>query len=227
MPQANNRHYRHPTPIRSFVRRTGRMTAAQKRALTELWPRYGIDFAPELVDFEQVFGRSAPRVMEIGFGNGELLVEMAAAHPDQDFLGVEVHEPGIGHCLLAAERASITNLRVICHDAVEVLRQQIADASLDTVQLFFPDPWPKKRHHKRRIVQPDFLRLVARKLKPDGVLHMATDWEAYAEHIETLIEDSGVFSRLSAPPRPRPKTKFETRGEHLGHSIWEQVYRRH
>jgi tRNA (guanine-N7-)-methyltransferase len=227
MPPTNNRQDHRPTAVRSFVRRAGRMTAAQKRALTELWPRYGIDFAPELVDFEQVFGRSAPRVMEIGFGNGELLVEMAAAHPERDFLGVEVHAPGVGHCLLAAERASITNLRVICHDAVEVLHEQIADASLDTVQLFFPDPWPKKRHHKRRIVQPAFVRLVARKLKADGVLHMATDWELYAEHIETMIEHSGVFSRLSEPTRSRSKTKFETRGEHLGHSIWERVYRRH
>ncbi len=224
MSKAGNREYAHPPRVRSFVRRTGRMTAAQKRALTELWPQYGIDFAPALLDLDEVFARSAPRVMEIGFGNGELLAEMAAAHADQDFLGVEVHEPGVGHCLLAAERAGISNLRVICHDAVEVLREQIADASLDTVQLFFPDPWPKKRHHKRRIVQPEFVRLLARKLRAAGVLHIATDWEPYADHIEMTVGDSGLFRRLERPPRLRPKTRFEARGERLGHRIWEGVY---
>ena len=152
------------------------MTAAQKRALETLWPGFGIPGAPEMLDLDEVFGRVAPRTLEIGFGNGELLASMAAENPDADFIGVEVHEPGIGHCLLALQQQALSNVRLIAHDGVEVLQQRIPDGALSRLNLFFPDPWPKKRHHKRRIVQPPFVSLVARKLEPGGLFHVATDW---------------------------------------------------
>ena len=173
--------------IRSFVRRGGRITPSQQRALDELWPTFGIGFAESPLDPEMLFGRVAPLVLEIGFGNGETLVEQASTHPEQDFLGVEVHEPGVGHCLLKAHAAGVTNLRVIRHDAIEVLKYQLRPASLSRVNLYFPDPWPKKRHHKRRIVQPAFLDLVADRLQDGGALHIATDWGNYAEHIDEML----------------------------------------
>ena len=213
--------------IRSFVRRTGRMTPAQVRARKELWPQYGLDYAEERLDLDAVFDRSSHKILEIGYGNGESLVRAAEEHPDADFLGVEVHEPGVGHCLIQARDCAISNLRVIAHDAIEVLKQQIEDGSLTRVNLYFPDPWPKKRHHKRRIIQHGFLQLLARKLAMGGTLHIATDWQNYAEHIDEIIVESGLFQlderREHAGDRPLQRfgTRFETRGLKKGHRIWD------
>ncbi|MEQ8207157.1 MAG: tRNA (guanosine(46)-N7)-methyltransferase TrmB [Woeseia sp.] len=211
--------------VRSFVRRTGRMTTAQTRAMQELWPQFGIDYADQHLNCESVYGRNAPTVLEIGFGNGETLVEQAAGDPDRDYLGIEVHEPGVGHCLLHIEAAAISNLRLIAHDALEVLADQIADASLARINLYFADPWPKKRHHKRRIVNPDFLALCATRLDLGGSLHIATDWAGYAEHIDEQIAHAHPFEiverREHSGDRPleRPTTKFERRGLKRGHAI--------
>ncbi len=213
--------------VRSFVRRAGRLTPAQRRALDEYWPQFGIDYSVELLDFAGIFGRTAERVMEIGFGNGSLLVQRAAAHPEQDFLGVEVHEPGVGHCLLALQQAQLTNVRLLRHDAIEVLMHQIPDRSLSEVDLFFPDPWPKKRHHKRRIVQPAFVALIGRKLVAGGLFHAATDWQDYADHIETVMRQNSAFAPVENAAIDRPKTRFERRGEGLGHDIHERIYRYH
>ncbi|HEY5644149.1 MAG TPA: tRNA (guanosine(46)-N7)-methyltransferase TrmB [Woeseiaceae bacterium] len=213
--------------IRSFVRRTGRLTPSQARALEELWPRYGIDYRGAPLDLAALYGRRAPIVLEIGFGNGETLVEQAAARPDADFLGIEVHEPGVGHCLLKAEQADVGNLRVIMHDAIEVLQHAVPAGSLHRLNLYFPDPWPKKRHHKRRIVQPEFLRLVADRLEPGGTLHVATDWADYAGHIDAVVGASPLFGlderreHDGAGPLDRPQTKFERRGLKRGHGIWD------
>ncbi len=219
-------HVHHRT-IRSFVRRTGRMTPSQERALAALWPRYGIDYETKALDFPALFGRSADIVLEIGFGNGETLVQSAAGNPGSDFIGIEVHEPGIGHCLLKARDLGIENLRVMSHDAIEVLRHQVPDGSLARINLLFPDPWPKKRHHKRRIVQPAFLELAASKLRSGGALHIATDWENYAEHIDEVVGASAYFKlderreHRGDQPLDRPTTKFETRGLKRGHHIWD------
>ena len=213
-------------PVRSFVRRAGRLTAAQGRALERLWPEYGIEFADAELDFAGIFGRRAPLVLEIGFGNGELLATTAAAQPDADFIGIEVHEPGVGHCLLELEKRALTNVRLIRHDAIEVLSSQVPDAALNRVNLFFPDPWPKKRHHKRRIVQAEFVALLARKIVAGGLFHVATDWMNYAEHIEVTVDASPSFEAVGGGGIERPETKFELRGKRLGHDIWEQVYRR-
>lgn len=211
--------------IRSFVRRTGRLTKAQARALEELWPRYGCDYRDELLDLELVFGRSGSKVLEIGFGNGDTFVQQAISHPHVDFLGVEVHRPGVGHCLIQAGKAGLDNLRVIVHDAVAVMATQIANETVNRINLYFPDPWPKKRHRKRRIVQPDFLRQAATKLLPGGSLHIATDWQDYAEHIDQVI---AACAQLSVAERrvhrgenalDRPTTRFETRGLNEGHEI--------
>lgn len=203
------------------------MTDSQQRALRELLPRYGVRFDRAPLDLDAVFGRQAPRVLEVGFGNGDSLLAMAASNPDRDYLGVEVHQPGVGHCLLGIERAGLDNLRVISHDAIDVLREQVPEASLARVNLYFPDPWPKKRHHKRRIVTPAFLDVVAERLVPGGALHMATDWQNYAEHIDGLLARPSPFDvderREHAGDRPldRPATKFEARGLKLGHRIWD------
>ena len=213
--------------IRTYARRSGRMTPGQRRALRELWPAFGVEFSRQPLDLDALFGREADKVFEIGFGNGDTLIEQARANPDADFLGVEVHEPGVGHCLLGAAAAGLGNLRVIVHDAIEVLEQQIPDASLHRVNLYFPDPWPKKRHHKRRILQPAFLSLVARKLKPGGTFNIATDWADYAEHIDAVLASARCFEladrRRHAGDRApgRPTTRFERRGLREGHHIWD------
>ncbi|MGC9458041.1 MAG: tRNA (guanosine(46)-N7)-methyltransferase TrmB, partial [Halothiobacillaceae bacterium] len=179
-------------PIRSFVRREGRLTASQKRALDELWPRFGV--IPEgVIKPAQLFGREAPLTLEIGFGNGASLAQMAEAEPDRDFLGIEVHRPGVGHLLLEIEKRGLGNLRVLCADAAQVLEQNLAPDALDRLLLYFPDPWHKKRHHKRRIVQPAFAQLVAERLRPGGVWHLATDWTDYAEHMLAVLEDCPAF----------------------------------
>jgi tRNA (guanine-N7-)-methyltransferase len=218
-------------PIRSFVLRAGRITAAQKRALEELLPRYGIPFAPGPLDLDRAFGRSAPRVLEIGFGNGDTLVELAAAAPDRDFIGVEVHPPGVGHCLLEIESRGLRNVRVIAHVAVEVLSQQLAPDSLVEVLLYFPDPGPKKRHHKRRIVQPGFAALVADRLKPGGSFRLATDWEPYAAWMLEVLGASPELENVAADggcvEHPgRSATRFENRGRRLGHAVFDLEFRR-
>lgn len=221
---AQDRHSERRT-IRSFVKRTGRMTPSQERALKELWPEYGLDYLAEPLQLSRVFGRTAPRVLEIGFGNGETLVQQALDSPDKDFIGIEVHEPGVGHALLKAREAGISNLRLIVHDAIDVLAEQIPSLSLARVNLYFPDPWPKKRHHKRRIVQQDFLDLVADRLAAGGTLHIATDWADYSEHIDDILSRSHRFRcsehRLHEGDQPldRPRTKFEQRGLKKGHRI--------
>jgi tRNA (guanine-N7-)-methyltransferase len=219
--------------VRSFVRRAGRITPAQARALRELWPSFGVDFSPDLLNLDEVFGRSAEKILEIGFGDGEALVRDAALQPETDFLGVEIHEPGVGRCLMAARDLGLTNLRVIMHDAVEVLREQIEDVALSRVHLYFPDPWPKKRHHKRRLVQAAFLELAASKLESGGILHIATDWENYAEHIDDLVDRSPAFTLAERlvhdgdhPTPGRQTTKFERRGLKMGHRIWDWQLRK-
>jgi len=218
--------------IRSFVRRAGRLTPSQQRALDELWSTFGIDFSPDELDLNRIFERAAPRTLEIGFGNGETLVQQARENPATDFIGIEVHEPGVGHCLLAAREADISNLRLIMHDAIEVLQTQIPLASLQRINLYFPDPWPKKRHHKRRIVQHSFLSLCADRLAAGGALHIATDWENYAEHIDAVLAASDRFDCADNRehdgdnPLDRPMTKFERRGLRHGHRIWDWRFNR-
>jgi len=216
-------------PIRSFVRRQGRITQAQNTALDQLWPVYGLD--PEhAFDPFKAFGRIAPLVLEIGFGNGESLAKMAAATPDTDFLGIEVHRPGVGHLLLKIHELGLGNVKVYCADAVEILSRQIAQDSLDGVQVFFPDPWHKKRHHKRRLVNDRFVGSLAGKLKPGGLLHCATDWEHYAwQMLEALSSCPCLRNRdpeggFSERPNSRPQTKFEARGHRLGHGVWDLLF---
>jgi tRNA (guanine-N7-)-methyltransferase len=217
--------------VRSFVRRAGRLTESQKRALTELAPAYLVDYSTDLLSFAEIFGREAPVVLEIGFGNGETLVEQAAQSPDKNFVGIEVHEPGVGHCLLKAKAAGLTNFRVIMHDAVEVLANQVPPASLDRLNLYFPDPWPKKRHHKRRIIQDAFVELIADRLRAGGTLNIATDWANYAEHIDEVMSRSARFECVEQrthdgeAPLDRPRTKFERRGLRKGHRIWDWCFK--
>jgi tRNA (guanine-N7-)-methyltransferase len=218
--------------VRSFVLRAGRATAGQQRALAELWPKYGVEFSAATLDLDALFGRSAPRMLEIGFGAGEALLEYAAAHPEVDCIGIEVHRPGVGHLLLGVEAANLRNLRVICHDAVEVLQQQLAPASITLAHIFFPDPWPKKRHHKRRLIQPPFVELLAKALAPGGTLRLATDWEPYAQHMREVIDASPTFANVAAASgfvarsAERTLTRFERRGQRLGHGVWDLEYRR-
>ena len=222
----------HHRKVRSFVQRAGRTTAAQKRALSELLPRFGIPYQDRTLELRLLFGRRAPVILDIGFGDGSALLTLAANHPDRDYLGVEVHEPGIGHLLLQLERAGLGNIRIIDHDAVEVVRRMLPAGAVDAVNLFFPDPWPKKRHHKRRIVQPGFVRDIARALKPGGTFHIATDWADYAEHVTEVMGDCGQFEALtpgqasSEPLFDRPTSKFERRGIALGHTVTDLHYRR-
>ena len=213
-------------PIRSYVLRQGRTTPAQQRALEELLPRYGLAFSPQPISFEQVFNRKAPLVLEIGSGMGETTAAIAKARPDADFIAVEVHGPGVGSLLNRISSEGLSNLRVIRHDAAEVLERMIADASLAAVHLFFPDPWPKKRHHKRRLVQAEFAALAARKLAPGGLLHAATDWPDYAEHMNEVLSKEPLLERTQCGFAQRPATKFEARGRRLGHPIRDLYFRR-
>ena len=219
-------------PVRSFVLRAGRLTEGQKRALDELWPLYGIDEDKNRLDLEILFGNDHPVIMEIGFGNGDATWQMALAHPEENYLGVEVHRPGVGHLLLKLEENGIGNVRIACEDAVELLRQRIPRDSLAGVRIYFPDPWPKKRHHKRRIIQAPFIGLLAEKMQAGGILHMATDWEQYAEYMLEVMHNSRDFENLAQDgkvnPKPewRPATKYEKRGERLGHSVFDLVFRR-
>lgn len=217
--------------VRSFVRRQGRLTQGQARALTELLPRHQLPQSGQL-DLDAAFGRRAPRVLEIGYGNGEALLCQALAHPEFDFIGVEVYQPGIGHLLQALARHAITNVRVSCIDAVTFLGQQVMPASLNRINIYFPDPWPKKRHHKRRLIKPEFAQLAVSRLQVGGLLHIATDWTDYAEQIRQVLLALPELKNLGAEdgyaPRPpeRPLTKFERRGQILGHGVWDLLFRR-
>jgi tRNA (guanine-N7-)-methyltransferase len=217
-------------PIRSYVLRQGRVTNAQQRAYDTLLPRFSIPYSREVIDLDRAFGRRAPRILEIGFGMGETTAQLAAAHPEDDYLGIEVHTPGVGGLLRQLAERGIANVRVIQHDAVEVLEHMISPASLDGVHIFFPDPWPKKRHHKRRLIQPPFAALLAQRLKPGAHLHVATDWENYAEQILAVLAAEPLLTNTAPAyadrPGSRPLTKFETRGLKLGHRVWDIVFRR-
>jgi tRNA (guanine-N7-)-methyltransferase len=218
--------------IRSFVLRAGRTTPAQERALGELWPAYGIDLDARPLDLEAVFGRSAPRCLEIGFGAGEVIGTLAEANPHIDYLGIEVHRAGVGRLLLYARQGLLKNLRIICNDAVDVLREHVANHSFDEILVFFPDPWHKKRHHKRRLIEPSFVALAASKLRSGGTLRLATDWQDYAEQMLAVCNAEPALLTLSADstyvrrPDFRPATRFERRGERLGHGVWDLAYSR-
>jgi len=218
--------------VRSFVVRNGRITPAQQRALDQLLPVFGVPYKAELANWTEVFGRSAELWVETGFGDGEALLSMAGNHPEINFLGLEVHAPGIGHLLHGVEKAGLNNVRVIRHDAVEVFQQMIAPASIAKALIFFPDPWPKKRHHKRRIVQADFISLLANRLQTGGILHCATDWAPYAESMLELIGSNKDLLNTSEEntycdrPEYRPLTKFEMRGKRRGHNVFDLIYAR-
>jgi len=217
-------------PIRSFVLRQGRVTDAQRRACETLLPRFGIPYSGTSVDLDRVFGRAAPRILEIGTGMGETSAQIAAAHPENDYIGVEVHSPGVGSLLNRIVELGLANVRVIQHDAAEVLRDMIAPVALDGVHVFFPDPWPKKRHHKRRLVQPPFIKLLATRMKAGAYLHVATDWEDYARQILEVLSAEPLLVNTSSGFAPRPewrsRTKFESRGLRLGHRVWDVIFRR-
>jgi len=223
-------HRKPERPIRSYVLRQGRTTPAQARALAELAPRFVIEFAREPLDLDRAFGRAAPKFLEIGFGMGETTAAIAQAHPGNDYLGVEVHGPGVGALLRRLEALGLANVRIIRHDAVEVIEHMIGERALDGVHVFFPDPWPKKRHHKRRLIQPALVEMLARRMKHGAILHVATDWEDYAAHILAVLSAEPLLENTAAgfAPRPtaRPLTKFEGRGLGLGHRVWDLVFRR-
>lgn len=216
--------------IRSYVLRQGRISAAQRRAYEELLAIHGVPYAPQALDLEAVFGRSAPKILEIGFGMGETTAQIAAANPDKDYLGIEVHTPGVGSLLRQVDAKGLSNVRVIQHDAVEVLRDMVADGTLNGVHIYFADPWPKKRHHKRRLIQPAFVRLLATRLKPGAYLHLATDWEDYAAWMLEVLRGEPLLANTAQDfaPRPdfRPQTKFERRGLRLGHRVWDLLFKR-
>lgn len=214
--------------IRSFVQRDGRMTKAQRHAIEKYWPQFGLEITAGLIDFSRVFQREAPRTLEIGFGSGHSLLAIAKMHPEQDFIGIETHQPGIGTLLFNIAIQKITNIRIYYADAVEVLQQCIPPESLEVVQLFFPDPWPKRRHRKRRLIQPEFIHQVATKLKPKGALHLATDWQDYATKMMSVLSSSPLFinsagaGKFAERSSQRPVvTKFEQRGKCSGRAIWE------
>jgi tRNA (guanine-N7-)-methyltransferase len=217
-------------PIRSFVLRQGRISNAQRRAYEALLDVYGVSYRPEPLDLPQLFGRIAPCILEMGFGMGETTAEIAAVHPGKDYLAIEVHTPGVGALLKQLAERGLSNVRIVQHDAAEVLEHMIAPGALSGVHLFFPDPWPKKRHHKRRLVQVAFARLIATRLAPGGYFHAATDWEDYARHILEVLSAEPLLENTAEAyaPRPdyRPLTKFEQRGLRLGHGVWDIVFRR-
>ncbi|HZV98473.1 MAG TPA: tRNA (guanosine(46)-N7)-methyltransferase TrmB [Methylophilaceae bacterium] len=221
----------HKRPIRSFVLRQGRLTEAQQRAIDTSMPIFGVAYAPQPLNLDELFGRSeSPKILEIGFGMGETTARIAQSQPGSDFLGIEVHTPGVGSLLKQINELSLKNLRLIQHDAVEVLNHMIADASLDGIHIFFPDPWHKKRHHKRRLIQKGFVGLLSRKLKSGGYLHMATDWQEYAEWAMEILQAEPMLENTveaySPKPDYRPLTKFENRGIKLGHGVWDLIFRR-
>jgi len=212
--------------IKSFVLRQGRLTPGQQKAFETAWPKYGLEYSTDILDFNLIFGNENPVVLEIGFGNGDSLAQMAEDQPDINFLGIEVHRPGVGHLLIEIEKRELTNLRIISHDAIDLLKNSLSENSLSGVQLFFPDPWHKKRHYKRRIVKASFLDLLAKCIQPNGFFHAATDWENYAQHILQAVKEHPKFT-IEAPsgyidrPTHRPLTKFEQRGQRLGHGVWD------
>lgn len=218
--------------VRSFVLRQGRFTDAQQRAFDGLWPRFGLDYTGTLRDFDAAFGRSAKRILEIGFGNGQALRYSAQLDPVRDHIGIEVHAPGVGRLLNALAEDNAGNVRLYHHDAVEVLQHEIADGTLDEVRIYFPDPWHKKRHHKRRLINDAFAALLVRKLASDGRLHLATDWQDYAEHMWDVLDATAGIRNCAglrgSVERPvwRPQTHFETRGQKLGHGVWDLLYNR-
>ena len=222
---------KHLRTIHSFVKRQGRLTSGQELALETQWSIYGIDYSEDLLNFEELFDRNAETVLEIGFGNGDSLWKMAQASPELNFIGIEVHRPGVGHILRLIEDSDCENLRVSNQDAIDVLQHQVPDHSLDRVQLFFPDPWHKRKHNKRRIVQDKFIQQLAKKLKPGGIFHLATDWKDYAQHMLATLNDCDLFINLSDDntfvPKPdtRPTTKFEKRGHRLGHGVWDLLFK--
>jgi tRNA (guanine-N7-)-methyltransferase len=218
--------------IRSFVLRQGRFTEAQQRALETQWPRFGLDYQGRVRDFDAVFGRKARRVLEIGFGNGQALRFAARQDPSRDYIGIEVHAPGVGRLLNALDQDRAGHVRLYHHDAVEVLHNEVAEGALDEVRIYFPDPWHKKRHNKRRLIQAEFARLLVSRLAPDGRLHLATDWQDYAEQMWDVLDATPGLRNRAGPrgavPRPdwRPQTHFETRGQNLGHAVWDLLYDR-
>ncbi|MEH6578119.1 MAG: tRNA (guanosine(46)-N7)-methyltransferase TrmB [Amphritea sp.] len=228
----NSEQPKHMRTVRSFVIRGGRMTEPQERAYKEVWPEMGLDLEQGILDLAEVYGREAPVVLEIGFGMGDSLNAMAKAMPEKNYLGVEVHKPGVGRLLNNAKTDGLTNIRVFCTDALDVLAKCIPDGSLDTVQLFFPDPWHKKKHNKRRIVQLAFAETIRQKLKVGGQFHMATDWENYAEHMMEVMSAAEGYANIagegqySPQPEWRPNTKFQKRGERLGHGVWDLIFER-
>ena len=220
-----------PTRIKSFVKRSGRLTTGQQRALTSLGPTFIEPFRQDLLDWEKAFGRAGLSILEIGFGMGEATAQIAALRPQDNFLGVEVHDPGVGTLIKRIEAQGLSNIRIIQHDAVEVLEHMIAPLSLDGVHIFFPDPWHKKRHHKRRLIQKDFVALLVSRLKPGGVIHAATDWEDYAQHMLQVMRNEVQLSNVASTdyvdrPAYRPQTKFESRGLRLGHGIWDIMFKK-
>lgn len=216
--------------IRSFVLRQGRLSNAQRRACEELQPKYGIPYSATVLDLDSIFDRRAPRILEIGFGMGETTAQIAQNHPEQDYLAIEVHTPGVGSLLNQIELRALTNLRIIQHDAVEVLQTMLPLASLDGVHIFFPDPWPKARHHKRRLIQPAFVSRLCLHLKPGAYIHVATDWAEYAQQILEVLSAEPLLDNttdhFAERPTYRPLTKFEQRGIKLGHAVWDMIFRR-
>lgn len=221
---------KHMRTVRSFVKRAGRTTEGQQKALQDVWPVMGLEVKNGPIVFSEVFGRDAPVVLEIGFGMGDSLLEMASREPEKNYIGIEVHTPGVGRLLSNADEEGLTNIRIYAEDAIEVLAKCIPDNSLDVLQLFFPDPWHKKRHHKRRIVQPGFAQNLRKKLKIGGYFHMATDWENYAEHMMDVMSAAQGYTnkmgegQYSPQPEWRPVTKFQKRGERLGHGMWDLMF---
>ena len=217
-------------PLRSFVLRQGRLTSGQKLALESQWPIVGIEFQDSLINLTEVFDREAPTTLEIGFGNGDSLAQMAKQAPERNFFGIEVHRPGVGHLLHLVEEYELSNVRAMHHDAVEIINKMIPDSSLDCIQIYFPDPWHKTRHNKRRIIQPEFVALLATKLQKGGVLHLATDWEHYARHMLRVMtaapdyKNQAASGSYSERPDYRPLTKFENRGIKLGHGVWDLLF---